>query len=744
MYSGILDNMSKGTITDYTPNYLTAYYGTYNSETGTVESDYTNSAGNTTKIRIPAKSCGIDVSNYLGGEQKYYLRGVYIKTTDGFDYYPIYMEQLLPKTVATIADLISEVSTLNGTSLIEYYISGKVEILGVGSSEMFISDSTGVLEIKNGKDANNTNVDMAQSGYKPGDEVANLHFYMYRSVGGYADQLYGSYCSTDFPTVVSQIENPYTATTLDVLGTDEGRNTYAYKLVTVDNIIAKNNVCGNFTLNTSYFYTGEVLNVHTIYSIKALFNGSTGLYVIDATATGSTPPLVPVEVANIKAFKEANAELTSSSVSSDLYKITGKVNVIRYKNVMYVYDETAAARVTSLQSTAISSNTNLGVGSVANNLTVFCRNLNSDIQLYFDNDECTWPEPNEGEVATPILKTLDDVTADDAYYWVKLKNIAVPSTKKLTVAGLHTYSKPNDAASVTLNSNTLMASQTIKAGNYDILGVFVPTITTNGVSSWTLYATSVETAVAESDPISVENIKELQEKTSTLSVGSTSTDIYKLATVYVSGRTNNNFFAQNSIEDTTYGFSFVPATGSFSSCSYGFGAFVNGLKGKVRNNNGQLEMLIDPSELPSATLTLSSFVQETETTPEELTTNVALKNIFVTLTGVKFIKNNDVYTLSSIPAAFDLLNATDMDETDNRHYIVKGIYDGTTFHVYSADVDVKVDSINIDDDYAINGNNIEGNVEVYTLSGTRISQTNLNAGIYLIRVNGKCHKVIIK
>lgn len=489
--------------------------------------------------------------------------------------------------------------------------------------------------------------------------------------------------------------------------------------------------------------TGFAFDNRKFYTIEGIYQnqGSGSISVTSATETGDVPAMVPVDVANIEEFIEKALELQVGGTSEDIYRITGKVGVVNKGSYMFIQDATGALQVNGTGTTI--SNAPYSIGNVVGGLVLKAKNEKAVAQGYFDNDECTWPEACAGESILPEQVALDDVDESYEFRWISLGEVTATNPATISLPGIHTSSQPNNAATITVN-NSLGSSaiSMTKNSKYDIVGVLVAThnyTATAGstITRWQLYASSYK--LSESSVVEdAANVGELLSKNADLQVGETSQYPYELGPVYVTVRTDDKIFIQTGTDGIVIESS-EPGASLFG-FNYKYADVVNGLKGKVKNDDGILVLLVSPTSYPVSTMNMPIMVQTQEATVADLETKR-----FVMLSLIEAeVKEDQETRSSSLKLGYlnivdsGVLNAeTGSDPVDYPGiYNLKGVSDGENFYVYSAEVE------SLSGIEAIDAESQEIS-EIYTLSGVRVAAP--SAGIYIIRLkDGRTIKKTIK
>lgn len=704
---------------------------TWNADTEEFDFDYTS--GTTTyTMHIKAGAMGINCAAFQPGTWSVYAAGVLQPTDTGFDIYPNVVRQDALVQVTNIAaarEIAQDMESSNGESYNEFHINSQVRINAICGSRMFIQDASGAMLVKAG-----SGVNLAATGLKAGDLIDGITLNLYYGTQ-YGTEIYGIYKSTTLPEASGYQEIDYPLVTLATLR--DNKDQYNCHAVMLEDVRVKSD--GKYegtSVNPSDFFPGFVFNTRQYYTIKAIYQGDyNSLSVVWAEASGDVPAMVPIDVANIEELLEKGADLTSGKMSEDIYRITGKVTVMKNNIYMYIQDASAAAPVAALANSSI-QNAPYTMGSVVENLCLRVQNANGLIQGYYDIDESQWPEPIDGEFGLPQIINADDVDASVEFRWMNVRGVVASSRTAFKLDGLRITSSPNVAATITCNANLGAPSISFTTGDiYNVTGLFVGSHGATGITRWQFYASAWEKS-ASTNPTPVDGIAELKETLANLDNGATSADSYKLSPVYVTVRTADKIFAQDS-ED---GMAFASANANYNLAgfAYEYGDVVNGFQGKVKKEDNAFTMLLDPMAFPASTMNLPFIINVEDILFSELADNkfvmVAIEDVIVEQSAAR----SGELTANGIALCTDVINADEESDAvePNAMYNLKGVFDGETFYVYSADFTRTVGI----QDITANGAEIEG---IYTLSGLRTNT--LSEGINIVRLtDGTVKKIIIR
>lgn len=705
---------------------------TWNADTEEFDFDYTS--GTTTyTMHIKAGAMGINCAAFQPGTWSVYAAGVLQPTDTGFDIYPNVVRQDALVQVTNIAaarEKIQNISTNNGESFNEFHINTQVRINAICGSRMFIQDDSGAMLVKAG-----SGVNLTSTGLKAGDLLDGISLYLYYS-NTYGPEFYGTYKSATLPEAVGYQEVDYPLVTLQTLR--ENSDAYNCHAIMIEDVRVKSD--GKYegtSVNPSDFFPGFVFNTRQFYTIKAIYQGDlNSLSVVWAEASGDVPAIIPIDVANIEEFLEKGTGLTTGQISEDIYRITGKVTVMNHGTYMFIQDASGAIPVTALANSSI-QNAPYSVGSMVENLCLRVQNASTLIQGYYDIDESQWPEPIAGEFGLPQIINAADVEPSIEFRWMNVRGVVASSRTAFKLDGLRITSSPNVAATITCNANLGAPSISFTTGDiYNVTGLFYGRRTASGgISQWQFYANAWEKA-ASTNPTPVDGIADLKETLANLDNGATSTESYELGPVYVSIRTADKIFAQDSEE----GMEFASANANYNIAgfAYEYGDVVNGFQGNVKKENNAYTMLLDPMAFPASTMNLPFLINVEDVPFSELQDNkfimVALEDVIVEQSATRSAE----LTANGIALCTDVINADEESDAvePNGMYNLKGVFDGETFYVYSAEFTRTVGI----QDITANGAEIEG---IYTLSGIRTNT--LSEGINIIRfTDGTVKKIIIR
>ena len=714
-------------------------YTGYNEQTATWNKtdntfEYLFSQGTTTySFKVRAGEMGIDCSAFVDGDYKIFVKGVIMPTNDGADIYPCEVIQYSPVECADIAALKAEALTLPAStnSYRTYILKSKARINAVGARNLFIQDASGAMSIE----TTNSSIDFTKFNLKAGDMVAGLNMLLWSSSYGGATQWKGVYTETTFPTVdgFETVEFPlYTVAQLKAQ-----QDQLNFRPVKLENVRVKsNNQFEGLNINPTLLMSGFQLDSHKYYTITGILNNLTSIAVISATVTGDVPPVVPVDVANIAEFIEKGANLPNNEKSEQIFRITGKVGVVKYTGTMFIQDATGAIPVQANSTSIISSNP-YKIGNVTSGLTLRAQKESNVFKGFFDVDESQWPAAIEDESILPQQVALEDFDTSYEYRWVSLKNVTATSRSAVKMPALHTTSKPDDPASVSVNRN--LGSNSIsftKDKQYDMAGVLKVGWNTaaTGATSFQFICSSWDESSSSANT-DVSDVAALIEATKSLADGEVSEGNYTLGPVYVSLRTADCIFVQTA----TDGLMIVSSNpdANLYGFDYNYGDVVNGLTGKVKNAAGMRQLLVDPTSYPVSTMNMPMFIQVQTATPAELSTK---KYFMLQLETAKLEATRaEGLHLGGLPvvASQVLTPAEDNSPLLAGHiYTLKGVSDGTQFFVYSAE---DTNPVGID---AIENAGLQIEA-IYTADGVRIAEP-VN-GVNIIRYSdGSVRKVIIR
>ena len=706
---------------------LTKLSAAINKTAGTLSVSYTRQGTECTGT-VHAAEMGIDLSTMADGDYLYNIKGVYIPGVSGCDIYPSEMSQLVPVRVADIATLVETVSNsgLSGTSDNEYIIGSKVTVLALSSSQMYIQDSSGAMEIKNGKIPGGSKYsDLTLSGYRQGDQIENLQIYMNRSTG-YAVSINGVYASNTFPSAISSMSvtpDPVTPDELKKNGPD-----YYCHLVKMENVNIRGGYCDGISVNTVAFGSFSP-DAHALYTITAIYTSTGSLALVSMEKTGDVPPLVPVEVSDIRGFLDAfdTASFDSSGISADIYRITGTVVILNKTRTMFVEDASAGMEVTA-KSTSNISNCGYTFGTKVSGLTFRLYKVSNKKVALFDPDECVWPEGSSAD-AEPRVTTAATLSPSDKYRYVVMEGVEMSAANAFSALTLPTAASPQGPSTVSCNRTTLNVStiaSLTKGQKYDITGILYPTYLNEDGSAngWGFY---LRTATPTPDivVIACEDIADLKTKTASIAVGQTSAEIYELGVISISAVAREAIFAQTMDDDeVNSGFKFIPSGSTgFETCLYQSGQLVNGLRGHVRNEGGNLVMLVDGTTLPGSTLRRN--LDPTATSLQSLIGDNALTNVLVSIESVPVVAATRAsgYSMEGIDIVNGLVSS---DATINSSgvYDLEGVFDGTAFYLTSAEAAVS--------DGVILPEMVSGDVKMYDIQGRLVKSTDPAPGIYIM------------
>ncbi len=665
----------------------------------------------TSVVYILPEAMGIDVSSFESGTYNIYVRGVAEPTTEGCDIYPVALIQYTPKTFTSIADVIAEAKQgpSSNESYFSYILDEQVKINAASKTDMFIEDSTGAMYIKG------TGTDFTGAGYTAGKTVSGLTFKTYYS-SSYGGTLEGRMSAAD--ALPTPSEETFTVEYPVVDPTDNTAMTARNCLpVCVENArVIDGNKLGGISLSANIFVESYTFNPHKYYTVKGIFKSPSTIYVTSYEETGDVPPVVPVEVNNIAEFIAKGASLASNNdKTEEYYKITGQVGVVRCKTTMYIQDESGAIMISTANSSDIRNNPYNTIGCVTEGLILKPQKYYSTIRGYFDPNDVEWPAVVDGASIEPEEITIDNLTSDKMYRWVKVSEVTASNRNQFVAPGLHTASKPSDAASVSTNSDLSQTNITLtKAKVYDIVGVANANFSNSGVTSWKFSlssATDVTPVIVQ-----VQDVAALREAVNSLADGQTSAETYDLASAFVTLTTGNGFF----IQTQTDGFMTVSTDGADFECPYNYGSVVPHLTGKVRNDGGVLKMLVTPSKLPAASMSVPESVVVTDITAGEIADHLF---VMTKLDNLTMPAEREVPTVSGMTFA-DAANALNKSDLKaGSRYELQGVCDGSTYWIYSSReilvAQAPVISPSVPDDYpqTVTITAAEGAKIFYTLTG---------------------------